>query len=169
MMSGTERVALPRQHTTTPVARGSSVPAWPVLTPPAARRTRRTTCIELQPSGLSTTSTPWIGGGAGLVGFTFSLNLSRPLLFPRLPYDTASEADPPRVFSPRERRNHPDRSPGEVSERLKEHDWKSCNGATCSRVRIPPSPLRNPRHPRGFFVDAPPFMSNKTGGDSPAA
>ena len=31
--------------------------------------------------------------------------------------------------------------PGEVTERPKVHDWKSCVRATVPRVRIPPSPL----------------------------
>ncbi len=32
-------------------------------------------------------------------------------------------------------------SPGEVAEWSKAQHWKCCNGVTCSRVRIPPSPL----------------------------
>src|SRR5664279_1851141 len=32
--------------------------------------------------------------------------------------------------------------PGEVTERPKVHDWKSCVRATVPRVRIPPSPQR---------------------------
>src|SRR5687767_8620444 len=52
------RVALPTPSTSTPVAIGSSVPAWPTLRVPARRRPRPTTSWEVQPAGLSTTSSP---------------------------------------------------------------------------------------------------------------
>src|SRR6266498_978703 len=46
------------QTTRTPVAAGSSVPAWPALSAPSARRTRFTTSKLVGPAGLSTTRTP---------------------------------------------------------------------------------------------------------------
>ena len=45
------------------MANGSSVPAWPVWTPPSERRTAATTSCEVSPAGLSISSTPSIGGG----------------------------------------------------------------------------------------------------------
>src|SRR4051794_11983270 len=44
--------------TSTPVAIGSRVPAWPTLRVPASRRTRATTSWEVIPAGLSTTASP---------------------------------------------------------------------------------------------------------------
>src|SRR5579863_10010043 len=52
------RVARPTMISSSPVANGSSVPAWPVLTPPSARRTEATTSCEVTPAGLSISSTP---------------------------------------------------------------------------------------------------------------
>src|SRR5690349_17232574 len=51
-------VARPRSTISRPVANGSRVPAWPVLTPPSARRTLATTSWELIPRGLSISRTP---------------------------------------------------------------------------------------------------------------
>jgi len=51
-------VAGPMAMTSTPLASGSSVPAWPVFAPPAFRLTNSTTSIEVGPSGLSMTSMP---------------------------------------------------------------------------------------------------------------
>src|ERR1700722_6119873 len=44
--------------TRTPVAIGSSVPAWPIARTPSARRSRRTTSWLVGPRGLSMTRTP---------------------------------------------------------------------------------------------------------------
>src|SRR5256884_7367746 len=44
--------------TRTPVAIGSSVPAWPTFFVPASRRTRATTSCEVMPPGLSTMTRP---------------------------------------------------------------------------------------------------------------
>ena len=52
------RVARLTPSTSTPVAIGSSVPAWPTLRVPASRRTRATTSCEVNPAGLSTTTRP---------------------------------------------------------------------------------------------------------------
>src|SRR4051812_38530726 len=55
------RVARPSRTSRTPVANGSSVPAWPTLTalrPPRSRRMRATTSCDVTPAGLSTTRTP---------------------------------------------------------------------------------------------------------------
>src|SRR5690242_12841311 len=49
--------------TSTPVAIGSRVPAWPTLRVPQMRRARPTTSWLVQPCGLSTTSRP---SGAGI-------------------------------------------------------------------------------------------------------
>ena len=46
------RVARLTPRTSTPVAIGSSVPAWPTFRVPASRRTRPTTSCDVQPDGL---------------------------------------------------------------------------------------------------------------------
>src|SRR5581483_151099 len=52
-------VARPSNTNNNPVANGSSVPAWPTLTPRGnPRRTRATTSCEVGPAGLSTRRTP---------------------------------------------------------------------------------------------------------------
>ncbi len=61
------RVAWPMPTTSTPVAIGSRVPAWPTLRVPARRRMRATTSCDVQPAGLSTTTNP---GEAGLLVVT---------------------------------------------------------------------------------------------------
>src|SRR5438046_8310047 len=48
--------------TRTPVAIGSSVPAWPTFFVPASRRTRATTSCEVMPPGLSTITRPLAPG-----------------------------------------------------------------------------------------------------------
>src|SRR5581483_9517166 len=53
----------PTRTISSPVANGSSVPAWPVLAP-RSLRTRATTSWEVAPRGLSTSSTPGPGGSA---------------------------------------------------------------------------------------------------------
>src|SRR5690242_9218604 len=45
----------------TPVAIGSSVPAWPAFCASKMRRTWPTTCVEVRPLGLSTMTQPWTG------------------------------------------------------------------------------------------------------------
>ena len=52
------RVARFTPTTSTPVAIGSSVPAWPTLRVPSSRRTRPTTWCEVQPAGLSQMTRP---------------------------------------------------------------------------------------------------------------
>src|ERR1700761_2475247 len=49
--------------TSTPVAIGSSVPAWPTRRVRARRRTRATTSCEVMPPGLSTMTSPDSHGG----------------------------------------------------------------------------------------------------------
>src|SRR3954447_26434573 len=58
------RVAWPTRTSSTPVAKGSSVPAWPTFAPRAigSRRTRATTSCEVTPAGFARTSTP-LGDG----------------------------------------------------------------------------------------------------------
>src|SRR5438132_12463745 len=59
--------ARPTRTTSSPVANGSSVPAWPVRGPPSARLTAATASCEVIPAGLSIKSTPsrpaWEAGG----------------------------------------------------------------------------------------------------------
>ena len=43
--------------------------------------------------------------------------------------------------------------PGEVSEWLKERDWKSRVRVTVPRVRIPPSPFKAAGKACGFFLN----------------
>src|SRR5215468_4182477 len=52
------RVALPTPTTSTPVASGSSVPAWPTRLVPVRRRSFATTSWEVHPAGLSMMSRP---------------------------------------------------------------------------------------------------------------
>src|SRR5215471_16520717 len=59
------RVALPTPTTSTPVASGSSVPAWPTRLVPVRRRSFATTSWEVHPAGLSMMSSPsavWVAG-----------------------------------------------------------------------------------------------------------
>src|SRR5205823_8298393 len=61
------RVARPTSTSSSPVANGSSVPAWPVRLRPSDRRTRATTSCEVVPGGLSarmrpSTSDGWLRG-----------------------------------------------------------------------------------------------------------
>ena len=56
------RVALSTPTTSTPVAIGSRVPAWPTRRVPASRRILPTTSCDVQPAGLSTMTRP-LGGG----------------------------------------------------------------------------------------------------------
>src|SRR5207248_7727197 len=57
-------VARPTPMTSSPVAIGSSVPAWPTFIVPRARRTRFTASWEVMPDGLSTNATPLRAGSA---------------------------------------------------------------------------------------------------------
>src|SRR6478735_824174 len=58
MRCPSRRVARLTPRTSTPVAIGSSVPAWPTLRVPASRRTRDTTSCDVMPPDLSTTTSP---------------------------------------------------------------------------------------------------------------
>src|SRR4051812_39661240 len=75
------RVARSMPSTSTPVAIGSSVPAWPTLRVPASRRIRETTSCEVIPAGLSTTTSP---GSAIHASVGESLVLHRPRLAVRV-------------------------------------------------------------------------------------
>src|SRR5690349_14990946 len=68
MRYGTTLVAAPTQTTRTPVASGSSVPAWPTRFSESARRTRATTSKEVSSRGLSTTMIPETGCCEGMRG-----------------------------------------------------------------------------------------------------
>src|SRR5690349_5376232 len=73
MISCWDFVARPSSTTSSPVAKGSSVPACPtrgaLRLPPSARRTAATTSCELTPAGLSIRSTASNDSGrAGLDG-----------------------------------------------------------------------------------------------------
>src|SRR5680860_1471946 len=57
-MKRIRRVTRPMATTTTPVAMGSSVPAWPTLRTPVALRTRATTSWLVMPDALSTMRKP---------------------------------------------------------------------------------------------------------------
>ena len=59
-------MARPRSSTRTPVARGSSVPRWPIWRKPTMRRTASTTSCEVFPRGLSITSAPSNAAGCVL-------------------------------------------------------------------------------------------------------
>src|SRR5262245_30106160 len=72
-MYSINRVAGPTATTRTPVARGSSVPAWPALCRRISRCTRLTTSRDVSPAGLSILSRPNMVDieaieGANLVG-----------------------------------------------------------------------------------------------------
>ena len=51
-------MAEPTPRTSSPVAIGSSVPAWPTLRTDSTRRARATTSCEVMPPALSTSSSP---------------------------------------------------------------------------------------------------------------
>src|SRR5262245_16177684 len=87
-MKSARRVARPRSTGSTPVANGSSVPAWPTRRWPARRRTRATTSCEVQPLGLSMLRMPTSSGAAVTRAF--------PLLF-----DAAHQAHD--AIAPRQR------------------------------------------------------------------
>ena len=57
------RVTSPTPTTSTPVALGSSVPAWPIRRSPRRRRSMPTTSWLVTPAGLSTIDSPWTVGG----------------------------------------------------------------------------------------------------------
>src|SRR5262245_29441883 len=57
-MNSASRSAQPSSSTRTPVARGSSVPAWPTSRCPARRRTASTTSCDVRPRGLSSGRIP---------------------------------------------------------------------------------------------------------------
>ena len=59
------RVAPPTQTTNTPVASGSSVPAWPALAGRARRSTTSTACREVMPAGFFRLSRPASGVSHG--------------------------------------------------------------------------------------------------------
>ena len=61
MRKETVLVASPSAMGSTPVASGSSVPAWPAFCAWKARRTRPTAWVEPRPSGLSSTTQPLTG------------------------------------------------------------------------------------------------------------
>src|SRR5262245_13861235 len=99
--------------TSTPAANGSSVPACPVLAPPAHRRTAATAAIELMRSGLSSTRMPEVVGATD-DGFCFSIEMCW-----RLPANAAAlDVTAPHRYTIR--------LTGQVSERLKEQHWKCC-------------------------------------------
>ena len=54
---------MPTPITSTPVALGSSVPAWPTRRSPSRRRSMPTTSWLVTPAGLSTTARPWTVAG----------------------------------------------------------------------------------------------------------
>src|SRR5687767_3838713 len=59
---GSRRVARPTRRTSSPVANGSSVPAWPTRRSPSERRVVATTSCDVIPAGLSTRRIPSLGG-----------------------------------------------------------------------------------------------------------
>src|SRR5262245_11994029 len=61
-------VARPTPSTSTPVAIGSRVPAWPTFRVPASRRIRATTSCDVMPPGLSTTTSPFQPVGSEVTG-----------------------------------------------------------------------------------------------------
>src|SRR5581483_7947539 len=61
MAKATVLVASPNATGSTPVASGSSVPAWPAFCARSSRRTAATACAELIARGLSRTSQPCTG------------------------------------------------------------------------------------------------------------
>src|SRR3984957_5052108 len=58
------RVARPSPTSSTPVASGSSVPAWPTRRWEKMRRHRATASCDVQPASLSTTTMPTVSGAA---------------------------------------------------------------------------------------------------------
>ena len=59
-MKGIVLVASPSAMAKTPVASGSSVPAWPAFLASSAQRTLLTTEVDVMPAGLSTITHPEI-------------------------------------------------------------------------------------------------------------
>src|ERR1700722_16948494 len=71
------RVARPSPTSSTPVASGSSVPAWPTRRWPKMRRQRATTSCEVQPASLSTTTRPVTPAPPSLIGSGSGSDASR--------------------------------------------------------------------------------------------
>src|SRR5438128_12488851 len=65
------RVAGPITSGSTPLARGSSVPVWPMRRSPSTRRSRATTSCEVGPAGVSMTSRPSIDRVLDFLGEQF--------------------------------------------------------------------------------------------------
>src|SRR5207302_6646934 len=61
------RVARPTPSSSTPVAMGSRVPAWPTFFVPRSFRTPSTTSCDVMPAGLKATTSPsgWLTSPAG--------------------------------------------------------------------------------------------------------
>src|ERR687892_1755380 len=59
---GSKRVARPTSRTSSPVEKGSSVPACPMRRSPIARRATATTSCEVTPAGLSMSRSPSVEG-----------------------------------------------------------------------------------------------------------
>src|SRR5215467_10737892 len=90
MTNGTVLVASPSAIGRQPDASGSSVPAWPARRAEVRRRTAETACVEVMPTGLSSTIQPWMStfgrrrwplGSAGRFGSTFVIVASAEIAF----------------------------------------------------------------------------------------
>ena len=76
------RVAAPTPSTSTPVAIGSSVPAWPTRRVRASRRIRATTSCDVSPAGLSTTTSPSAPAGRPRVAHRTTVGTARRVTHP---------------------------------------------------------------------------------------
>src|SRR5215831_15781926 len=131
-MCGMRRVARPSSTTSSPVAKGSSVPAWPARFAPVARRTTATTSCDVMPAGLSTSASPVTSVVRVSIRWILSiLDLGEQRLDPRGPFDAVvgekhdlgREAEPQRAPDARSqmRRDAGEPLEGRLAIRLRTH------------------------------------------------
>ena len=137
--STAQRVAVPTSKSRSPLANGSSVPAWPVLTPPSARRTAATTSCEVMPTGLSTSSTPSMGLlGERLRGVQLRRDL-RAQEGDQLVHGAATSR------SPRRGGGHRRPGPARSATRRRRRRWRAATPCARRGARGRPARARAPR------------------------